>query len=90
MSATDHNFGPPQGTPLDSQIVAEDGAHSIGVVRFEFSDGSIVPYVRVREWHSWPSTERWFAVSTLVHLALNVGDPEVWQIGNREHPQAVA
>lgn len=81
-------MGRQAGRPIAQEVgvrcAAIDGAHELAVVDFRFPDGTVAPYVRIRETHG-PLIERWFAVSTLVHLAVNVHDDEVWDIGNREH-----
>ena len=64
--------------------IARDGAHTVALARYAFDDGSLVPYVELRETHDGSRPGRVMALSTLVHLAQNVGDDEIWEIGNRD------
>ena len=64
--------------------IARDGAHTVTLARYAFDDGSLVPYVELRETHDGSRPGRVMALSTLVHLAQNVGDDEIWEIGNRD------
>ena len=86
---------PPGFTGQRSHVIAsaQDGAHTVtlAVYRFPPGDGDPpgpidVPYVELSESHDGARPGRVMALSTLVHLAQNVGDDEVWQIGGRETP----
>jgi len=75
---------PPAAEQVRCRCLVVDGEHELAVIECRFPDGTVAPYVRIRESHREPAIERWFALPTLVHLAVNVGEDEVWQIGNRE------
>lgn len=79
---SDASFAPPSALRLVYVASIGDAAHDVALFSAVFPDGES-PYVRIREHHREPGAERWFAVSTLVHLAMNIGDPEIWEIGNR-------
>lgn len=61
-----------------------DHSHVVQVVRYTFDDGSREEYVEAHE--AWPdghSLSCRHALTEAVHLLLNVGDVERWQISNR-------
>lgn len=65
-------------------FTARDGDHFVALVNYAFPDGSVVTYAELHETHDGARPGRVMAVSTLVHLAQNATDAEVWAIGNRE------
>ena len=82
----------PMPLPLTGTVVrtlgrAEDGTGHVHAVRLalcRFPDGSEVPYLEVSE-RGGPNTgTRWLALSTAVHALLNLGDSELFDVGNRE------
>ena len=86
---------PPGFTGQRSHVIASavDGAHTVtlAVYRFPPGDGDPpghvdVPYIELSESHDGARPGRVMALSALVHLAQNVGEDEVWQIGGREMP----
>ena len=80
---------PPGFTGQRSHVLATavDGAHTVTLAWYTFPRSvALVPYVELSESHDGARPGRVMALSTLVHLAQNVGDDEVWQIGGREIP----
>lgn len=86
---------PPGFLGTRSHVIAsaQDGAHTVtlAVYRFPPGDGDPpghvdVPYIELHETHDGARPGRVMALSALVHLAQNVGDDEVWEIGGRETP----
>lgn len=77
---------PPGFTGIRGAVLGEaiDGAHVVRLVEYAFPDGSRVPYAEVHETHDGARPGRVMSLSALVHLAQNVSDAEVWQIGARE------
>lgn len=69
-----------------------DHSHVVAIVRYTFDDGSREEYVEVME--AWPDgrslTSR-HALTEAVHVLINVGDVERWQISNRSpHAEATS
>ncbi len=83
-----HPAPPPGFAGSRGRVLGEavDGAHVVRLVEYTFGDNSRVPYVELHETHDGARPGRVMALSALVHLAQNVGDSEVWAIGNREGP----
>ena len=80
---------PPGFTGQRSHVLATavDGAHTVTLAWYTFPGSvALVPYVELSESHDGARPGRVMALSTLVHLAQNVGEDEVWQIGGRETP----
>lgn len=86
---------PPGFTGVRFRVLAAavDGPHhvTLAVYRFPPGDGDPpgpidVPYVELHETHDGARPARVMALSTLVHLAQNASDDEVWEIGGRETP----
>mgnify|MGYP001189103210 CR=1 FL=1 len=63
---------------------ASDDEHHVRIVEYRFDDGSTLPYVELHETHDGSRPGRVVSLSAIVHLAQNVSDAELWQIGNRE------
>lgn len=77
---------PPGFAGIRGRVIGEaiDGAHIVRLVEYAFPDGSRVPFVELHEEHDGARPGRVMSLSALVHLAQNVTDDEVWQIGNRD------
>lgn len=81
---------PPGFTGKRGAVVgsASDGAHHVTIANYSFPDGSTIPYVELHEDmdHDGARAGRVMAISTLVHLAQNASENEVFEIGNRKAP----
>ena len=81
------------GTRSHVLASAQDGAHTVTLAVYRFDDPGHapvdVPYVELSESHDGARPGRVMALSTLVHLAQNVSEDEVWTIGGRETPGPV-
>ena len=83
---------PPGFTGQRSHVIASavDGAHTVTLAWYTFPGSvALVPYVELHETHDGARPGRVMALSTLVHLAQNVSEDEVWTIGGRETPGPV-
>ena len=74
------------GIRVRTIATATDGAHHVTIAEYRFADGSVLPYIEMRETHDGARPGRVMSLSALVHLAQNVSDREVWEIGGRETP----
>lgn len=63
----------------------DDHCHVVRVVNYRFPDGTLCPYLEVTE-PGRCNRVRIIDLSTAVHALLNLGEMEIFQIGNRETP----
>lgn len=59
--------------------------HGVRLGWVDHPDGTHQPVIEVFEQHTPPERRTRFALSTLVHLALNVTEAELWEIAGRAH-----
>lgn len=74
------------GVPVRILGEATDGVgheHSVRLVLCRFPDGAEVPYLQVAERGGGVSGVRLLAMSTAVHALLNLGESEIFEVGNR-------
>lgn len=57
--------------------------HQLTVALYRFHDGSEVPYLEISEAHLDYQGHRVLPLSEVVHCLMNVGDGEIFLIGNR-------
>jgi hypothetical protein len=69
---------------LGESATVDDHEHRVRIVEYEFDDGTITPFVEVSERREGYSGHRLVHLSDVVHVLLNVGEMELFQIGNRE------
>jgi hypothetical protein len=63
---------------------ASEAGHTLTLALYRFPGGELVPYLEITEAHPWYSGSRLVPVSGAVHALLNLGDMEIYQVGNRE------
>jgi hypothetical protein len=74
------------GMPVRVLGEATDGtrhAHTCRLVLFRFPGGSEVPYMEMSERGGPNEGRRLMALSTAVHALLNLGEAEIFEVGNR-------
>jgi hypothetical protein len=67
---------------------ASDGdghTHTVRLVMCRFPDDSEVPYLEVSETGGPHTGRRLLALSTAVHALLNLGELEMFEVGNRDN-----
>ena len=69
---------------LASASTIGDHTHTARLVTCAFPDGTVTPFIEVSEHREGYSGRRLVHLSDVVHLLLNVGEMELFEIGNRE------
>ena len=78
-----HFRGKP-GRVLGEATTVDAHEHRLRIVEYEFDDGTVTPFIEVSERREGYSGRRLVHLSDVVHVLLNVGEVELFQIGNRD------
>ena len=72
------------GRVLGEAVADGDHEHRVRLVEYTFPDGTVTPFVEVRETRPGYTGHRRVHLADVVHVLLNVGEMELFQVGNRE------